>query len=79
MVSKNEFKTFFFLQSLKIAPAGHKKAAPSCCFKKKTKTKTKQKKKRTRSSPPPPDMAPQLLVPFDKRLQVGNMFISDRV
>ena len=73
MVSKNKFKTFFF-EILKIVHR-HKKAAPSCCFQKQ-KQKQQNKKTRTRSCFPPDIW---LLVPSDERLQVGNMFISDRV
>ena len=46
-----------FFEILKIASAGHKKAAPSCCFQKK-KQKQKQKKQGPGVIHPPPYMTP---------------------
>ena len=43
---------------MKIDPAGHKKPAPSCCFKKKKQNKTKQKQKQGPGVVPPQYMAP---------------------
>ena len=86
MVSKNKCKTFFFVfgnfensacwsQKKKKKKKKKKKSSSFLLFSKKK--KKKKKKNKDQELFPPPHI--WLLVPFDEKLQVGNMFISDRV